>query len=352
MLERTTVPEATPEPLRARRDPWFDNIKMTLVTLVVVGHSWALLPNTTTESWAYNFLYSWHIPAFAMITGYFSRSFAWTPAKLRNLVLTVAVPYFVFEAAVSYYREWTGGITLHHLFLHPHYPMWYLVALFFWRLAAPAFQKLPAYAAVAVAVAIGVTGGFYAPDLLDANRLLGFLPFFVVGLTFGSRQWQRIRSPRAVPWAVVGLVGVFVLARFTDSWISTDWYYSTQRFGDLGASGIHAVLIKAALLGIGLVAALSVFALVPRGRGWFSTMGSATMVVYLFHGFVVMLTRYRGYPQWADTHANLAFVIATLGAVVLALGLALPPVARRLSVAVDPFGALERRLRTPAPTPG
>lgn len=28
------------------RDPWLANAKMTLVTLVVVGHIWAILPST------------------------------------------------------------------------------------------------------------------------------------------------------------------------------------------------------------------------------------------------------------------------------------------------------------------
>ena len=32
----------------ASRDPWFDNAKMALVTLVVVGHAWTLLPLTGT----------------------------------------------------------------------------------------------------------------------------------------------------------------------------------------------------------------------------------------------------------------------------------------------------------------
>ena len=42
---------------------------MILVTLVVVGHAWALLPNTPTTTWAYDFLYLWHVPAFVMVTG-------------------------------------------------------------------------------------------------------------------------------------------------------------------------------------------------------------------------------------------------------------------------------------------
>ena len=34
-----------------QRDPWLDNVKMTLVTLVVIGHSWGLLAWTENDQW-------------------------------------------------------------------------------------------------------------------------------------------------------------------------------------------------------------------------------------------------------------------------------------------------------------
>ena len=79
----------------ATRDAWFDNAKMTLVTLVVVGHAWTLLPNEPVVDHLYDFLYLWHVPAFVMVTGYLSRRFTWSARDLRRLVTTVAVPYVV-----------------------------------------------------------------------------------------------------------------------------------------------------------------------------------------------------------------------------------------------------------------
>ena len=74
---------AAPSPAPAKqRDPWFDNAKMALVVLVVIGHSWTLLPlfaddagSTEVLRWTYHFLYAWHIPAFVIVTGYLSKSF-------------------------------------------------------------------------------------------------------------------------------------------------------------------------------------------------------------------------------------------------------------------------------------
>ena len=67
------------------RDPWLDNTKLVLITLVVVGHGWALLSHSPLTSWLYDFLYLWHMPAFLVVTGYLSRSFGWNRRQLRSL---------------------------------------------------------------------------------------------------------------------------------------------------------------------------------------------------------------------------------------------------------------------------
>src|SRR4051812_34882161 len=90
--ERVDAALRSPQQAAPAREPWFDNIKMTLVALVVAGHAWALLPSTPLNHGAYDFLYSWHMPAFAIVTGYLSRSFTWAPHRLWSLVRTVAIP--------------------------------------------------------------------------------------------------------------------------------------------------------------------------------------------------------------------------------------------------------------------
>ena len=57
---------------------------MLLVTLVVVGHAWTLLPDDRVAGGLFDFLYAWHVPAFVMVTGYLSRSFTWTRRDLSE----------------------------------------------------------------------------------------------------------------------------------------------------------------------------------------------------------------------------------------------------------------------------
>ncbi len=96
-------------PAMSSRDPWLDNAKMMLVTLVVIGHAWTLLPDGALHDQLYDFVYAWHMPAFVFVTGYLSRSFDWTGPRLWQLVRTVLVPYVLFECQLALFRTYVGG---------------------------------------------------------------------------------------------------------------------------------------------------------------------------------------------------------------------------------------------------
>ncbi len=77
----------------------------------------------------------------------------------------------------------------------------------------------------------------------------------------------------------------------------------------------------------------------PRAKSWFTALGGATLVVYLFHGFFVLGAEFAGFKGWAADHWPLSLGLVTVLAVPLALFLAWSPVSTRLNVLVDPVGA-------------
>jgi fucose 4-O-acetylase-like acetyltransferase len=108
---------------------------------------------------------------------------------------------------------------------------------------------------------------------------------------------------------------------------------------------------------VGLLGAFAAMSLIPRrSLGWFTTMGTATMVIYLFHGFVIKTFLALGYPDFTAAYPVLGLVLTILGAVALALLLASPPVRRALEPFTNPLGWVEQRRsarrRDPAPTSG
>jgi fucose 4-O-acetylase-like acetyltransferase len=344
--QSTELPAPQPVVSRRRRDPWFDNAKMLLVTLVVVGHMWALLPQNPTRGWLYDFLYLWHMPAFVIVTGHLSRSFTWSRDNLVRLVTTVAVPYVVFETAMALFRTRFGGETGRPpLYVEPLWPLWFLAVLFLWRLATPAL--LSSRASFPLAVVLSLLGGLLEGDVLDVGRALGMLPFFVLGL---HARREHLTLLRSAPVRVMGLgvvAAALLAARSLHGRLPSEWFYYRSSYADLDAGFAEGVLIRLALLLLGGVVALSVLAWVPRVRGWFSRLGAASMVVYLFHGFLVRGAMYADTFAWTVAHPRVGLLATTALSVVLALALAAPPVARRLDVLVDPVGALRRARERP-----
>jgi fucose 4-O-acetylase-like acetyltransferase len=333
----------------AARDPWFDNAKMALVTLAVVGHAWSLLlPDSPTNSWLYDYLYVWHMPAFIMVSGYFSRSFDWSSPRLRALVASLVVPFVLFQAALVVFQVGLGWGLPVHPFLEPLWPLWYLVALTAWRLVAPAFLAVPPAVAVALALAVSLLGGMVDIPYLSVSRVLGLLPFFVVGLVATPQRIDRLRTAGARQAGVVCLLLTLVLVRHLDSWAGTWWLYY-RPYDVLGAGLVEGALVRASLLLLGLGCALGALALVPRSGGWFTRMGTATMTVYLIHPFVIRASDAAGVFDWAVVHPMLGRVVVVSAAVGLALVLATPTAVRRFAPFVDPVTAWKSRRRTALP---
>lgn len=208
----------------------------------------------------------------------------------------------------------------------------------------PVLTALPGGLLVAVALSLGA--GLWAGDTLDLARVFGLLPFYVMGLKATPARLELLRGTPQRVVAVLVLAGIGVLAAHLDRWASTEWLYYRAMYAELEVSDPRALVTRAALLLIGTAGTWAFLALVPRRDGWFTRMGSYTLVVYLFHGFVVKAADYAGYDGWADAHPAVSLALTSVLALALALLLAHPRVGERLTVLVDPLGYGERRAAT------
>lgn len=330
----------------SRRDPWLDNAKIVLVTVVVVGHALVLLPDGEVKDRVYDLVYYFHIPAFVLVTGYLSRSFRWTRRHLTSVVTTLLVPYLLFEWLMAMFRvrvtgELSGLGDLSPLWLDPHWPMWYLVVLALWRLATPLLRAH--WTMVPLSTAVSLFAGGIDVEYLDLNRALGFLPFFVLGLHLPERVTGALRARWSPLPGVATLVGIWWLTAHTDDHWSTRWLYYRASYAELDAGFGDGAENRAALLLIGTVGAFALLTLVPRGRSFITSMGAYTMGVYLLHGFWVRYAEAWGWSEALPDRPWVAVGLTTAAAVAVSLLLAWPPVARPLLWLVDPVNSWLRR---------
>ena len=333
------------------RDPWLDNVKMVLVTLVVVGHAIGLVEASQGSHWVYDFIYLWHIPAFVFVSGYLSKSFEWDRRRMKNLVYTLAVPYLIFEPALFYYRRIVVGEDVTGpLWLEPHWTMWYLIVLLMWRLITPILKLHWLF--LPISVIVSLLGGLWDTDALMIPRFLGLLPFFVLGLYLKPRHLAHLDDVWVRLAAVPMLVGIGIMAVYTDTWAETALLWYDTGYNELPIDNEIAFQTRLTVMTVGLLGAFAAMSLVPRrSLGWFTTMGTATMVIYLFHGFVIKTVKAMGWPEFTAAHEVLGLVLTIVGAIALALFLAAPPVRRVLEPFTNPLGWLEARRTRPSAGP-
>lgn len=340
----TTAPEAGTEPepgagaADGERDAFFDNAKYLAIILVACAHAWEPYRGDSRAATAlYIVVYAFHMPAFILISGYFSRGFDLSPRKVRRLLTCVVVPYVLFETAYSLFRRWAHDEPGYPVSLvDPYFLSWFLIALFLWRLTTPLWQnvKWPVAIALGVSLAASLTPDI-GPDL-DLQRVLQFLPFFVLGLALRAEHFDALRGRRVRLLAAAVFAGASAFTYWAVPRMGWEWFYHRRSAQEMGVPGWTGGTMTLALFGCSLVLIACFLAWVPRRPRWFTTLGAGTLYGYLLHGFLARGSVFWGWydAAWVRTPAGMVLVTALAAAVVTFLCGA--PVRRAFRWAVEP----------------
>ncbi|MHC0433046.1 acyltransferase family protein [Streptomyces sp. O3] len=321
-----------------QRDAYFDNVKYLAIVLVALGHAWSpLMADSRAATALYMAVYAFHMPAFILISGYFSRGFDLRPDRLKRLVTGVLVPYVVFEVAYSLFKRWAGDAPNHPIsLLDPWYLTWFLAALFVWRLTTPLWRlvRWPVPLALGIAVLASVSPSIGRD--FDLHRVLQFLPFFVIGLHLKPEHFQRVRRREVRLLAVPVFASALVFAYWAATRMNVKWFYHRESAQELGVSWGTGVLMSLGLFVCSLLLVACFLAWAPRRHMWFTALGTGTLYGYLLHG---LLVQGAGFWDWYDqgwVHTPLGAVLITLLAGVIVTALCTPPVRRLFRFAVEP----------------
>ncbi|WP_420035549.1 acyltransferase family protein [Streptomyces sp. cg28] len=320
------------------RDAFFDNAKYLAIVLVAMGHSWEpLRGDSRAASALYMTVYAFHMPAFIVISGYFSRSFDASPGRLKRLITGVAVPYVVFEVAYTFFKRTAGGDPDYPIsLLDPWYLTWFLIALFVWRLSTPFWKvvRWPLPLALAIAVLASVS-----PDIgddLDLQRVLQFLPFFVLGLCLKPEHFQLVRRKEARLLAVPVFAGALLFAYWAAPRMNAAWFYRRDSAQELAAPGWSGAVMTLAMFGCSVILAACFFAWVPGRKLWFTALGAGTLYGYLLHGFLAKGSRFWDWYDVDWVHTPWGEIVVTVFAMSVITALCTPPVQRAFRFVMEP----------------
>lgn len=232
---------------------------------------------------------AFHMPAFIFISGYFSKRIP----SLKKMLCGLVIPYFVYE--ILYYLLYTFVLDKEtgFYFARPKFSLWYLMALFAWRLFSPLVEKIPG--CMILSVIAGILIGFTDfGNFLSIPRILFFFPFFLAGKKFDSSSLARFRNRKGYLGALT-ILGGFAVFLFTDNYhhrLDQKIFYGRYSYADMDMGSVEGVLVR---IGCYLISFLLIYLfmlVLPTEKKSYSYLGERTMAIYIFHGFVYSCLKY------------------------------------------------------------
>ncbi len=277
----------TPRRVHADRYAVLDNARFVLIALVVVGHLLEQLADAgPVAAAAYRWIYLFHMPAFALVSGAVSKP-RLTRHRMFALLTGLLLPYVLFQTLYPAWDAWlfhTGDWS--QGYLTPYWLLWYLLSLVCWRLLLPVFTRIRFALPVALVIALAAGAVPWIGYRFSLSRTLVFFPLFLLGHQLGGRRLQKLGAGHARKVAAAAVLAAAAVMAWLLRDLNPEWLYAALGYRALHAAPLVGAATRLALLLAAASCALAVLALVPR-QALRSGAGRRSLTVYLTHGFLV-----------------------------------------------------------------
>ncbi len=299
-------------PTTTTRNTYLDIIKGVLIISVVVGHCVQygsgkafLGSNLFFDNWLFKFIYSFHMPLFMLVCGYFfansieRRSWKETLSKRLKSLLVPIIIWSVIPISLFISRVIKHGIPEEITFIDTVQKviniitnnLWFLWAVLYNSLIVLFVHKalkdnLWAYAVIFILL-------FFAPDAMHLHCFM--YPYFVLGYLYNKRfgQSKTIKNPQQkgggwLPLAITGAI-FFVMLLFFER----KHYIYISHYNILNGNTIHQLGINIYRFTIGLVGSLFILLgtkelhkLIGDRRGVLAYLGRNTIGIYIISSYL------------------------------------------------------------------
>lgn len=290
-------------------DNYFDNLKGFLIICVILGNSLEYIaPSTIDFHYFILFLYLFHMPMFAFISGYCCKKSKRTTHE--KVIDTIKIYLF---AQIFYYlfNKFILHKTIKFELLKPSWTLWYLLALAFWYIISDYINdyKKAFFMSIILSLILGFdkTIGTYA----SSSRIFFFLPFFIAGLEFNKDKFLKAFRKYTLPFllllsVILGIV--YLIVDFTD--VELLFEYTDYTFYVPSATFPFFIrvfhYIGAFIIGIFM---LLIF---PSKKLFLSWIGKNSLILYVSHAAIIQALTIRPilkYNNWLQGIISEAFIV-------------------------------------------
>ncbi|MEG2297346.1 MAG: hypothetical protein RSC13_06905 [Clostridium sp.] len=269
------------------RDYLFDNIKAVMLFLVVIGH--ILDPFIVSEHSLYRYLmqyiYLFHMPMFAFVTGYFSKNIE---KSRETAVKKVLVPYVFWQilyiATALFFMKM--GLANYNTdvfkpsILLPTSPLYYLLCVFIWKVFIKDIQSLRHPICFSALAGLAVSLVFDRAFHIGWGACFSLLIFFVLGSYCTPEHVARIR-------AVPKVISCLIMAAAVIPAVILPYNFRNVRFtyADVGLEPLMGILYRILFYCIAVLMIAALINLFSTKKTCFSRVGKHALLVYAGSSF-------------------------------------------------------------------
>jgi fucose 4-O-acetylase-like acetyltransferase len=322
------------------RDVYLDNAKAVLMLLVVIGHTIEpVMGSSGLDAALYVFIYSFHMPMFALLSGFFSsQNMSW--ASFKKTILCLLPPYLIFQSfLILLAGTCNPGRWDEFSLLQPYYAMWYLISLLMWRALLPFFSKFrfPILVSLCLALLCG-----YLPSIdryLSLSRTFVLLPFFLLGFYAKQKNVRKLLliMPRSIGITLLVLGGCLAVYY---RWVDPRWLWHADGYALMGYEGLQGAIFRLLSLSVATILGLSFFSVVPKSETALTRIGRQTLYIYLLHFLAIRILFDLGF--YSKMTGPLALCVLVPLGVLMWIALSQDRVLKAAAPFVDPISSLAR----------
>lgn len=268
----------------------YDNIRGLAIFMIVIWHLNTV--NIFSGMDIYRVMFFVVLPSFFFVSGYFSKIGPDEPMKaFKRLFL----PYIIFSVITRIAIMVTSGEgNFHDLFLVSNY-LWFLLALFFMKMALPILDKFryPILTAFIVALCLGFIK--FNHSIMGIDRCICYLPIFLLGFyyndykaKFEERFTGAYNFIKKYSWLVLILSVAYFIAVAMLISNTQNYLFSADYKGDL----LLAMLKRAVILIADMMAVLILNKYMTNKKCVLTKVGINSMAVYVLHYYCYLVLKY------------------------------------------------------------
>lgn len=296
-----------------------DNIKVLLIFLVVFNHiiAFNLVKVDTVVRYVWYAITIFHMPAFVFISGYLSKK----PRNVLKNFKNLLIPYVLGYTLTWYSQIWLGRSVDYEILRPTGSVMWYILALFIYRLTIEALGKIRFIVPLSILFALWAGTRPEFTTFLSSSRIVVFFPFFVAGYLWKSEYITAIRKFKG-KWILVAISGVLLWAipnYMIPNEMGIAIFRGNHGYQICGLTDPQGVILRLLMYLVSFVVVYTMLALVPDIKLPLTYVGRHTMGIYFFH-YPIMIIMNGLYILMLPAMNNVCVLLGVSLVFVLVLG--------------------------------